>query len=148
MTPEEKKQIMNEFKKPIITEKKCNHCKKIYPLNSDNFYKMGKYWCARCITCHNTTRAAKYRKVKQRKNAKLQFNTLDEKLQLRLQQHYKVYKSVPKMYDYFKNEYKHLKLHYLYNFRREGHFNMKSPHCDMCLLTDVEHDYCNTRLLE
>jgi flavoprotein len=124
MTPEEKELIMNEFKKHVITDKKCNYCKEIFPLNSDNFYKMGKYWCARCKSCYNKTRSARYRKVQKRKNAELKFDTLDEKIQLRLQQHYKVFKSVPKMYEYFKDEYKHIKLHHLYNFRRAGNFTI------------------------
>lgn len=123
MTPEEKQKIMNEFKKEIKTTKKCNYCKESFPINTDHFYKMGNYFCARCKTCYNKTRAKTYRKVQKRKNEQLKFDTIDEKIQLRLQQHYKVFKSVPKMYQYFKDEYKHIKLHHLYNFRREGHFN-------------------------
>lgn len=123
MTPEEKKEIIAEFKKGIKTSKECNYCKESFPLNSDHFYKMGNYWCARCKSCHNKTRAAKYRRVQERKNAKLQFDNLDERTKLRLKEHYKVYKSVPKMSEYFKEEYKHLKRHHLYRFRKEGHFN-------------------------
>lgn len=51
MTPEERKQIIDEYKK-YSNLKKCNKCKKTFKKNKNFFYMTGKYYFSSCKPCY------------------------------------------------------------------------------------------------
>ena len=51
--------IIEYFREIILLKfnysiKKCNLCKKKYPRSDKYFYKQGKYYRSKCITCYNS----------------------------------------------------------------------------------------------